>query len=370
MSYESIRKAIEEAKAKGNVSVNNSTSRVDEIKAAITHAKNTGFAKVDGAYIKSFVPEAMKFVDDAANKYEGFGYAGHADAYSDLKKNIDKYKSGLYLSQQYLKNNNPDEYANLEKYFTDLGTRLDKIDSAYASRNDMYSKFSTEDEYNAASTISKYAESTFDDIKRAIAELSGRQRRQSQEESAKTQKQIDVLNELLYTNTYKDDDSLNKASADIENKISAAQAELDERPKGMVASSLYDYKKGSRADELENLIKDLKNKKSALEQNKNLLNKDRTARKYGTMQDIPEFGEFSEKGAGMHNVDTSGTLSQIAESYERERTKEGFNNQNLVALFFDIISCVNLLFLTDIYIIIGSEFNIPVHDIVAIFEFS
>ena len=58
---------------------------------------------------------------------------------------------------------------------------------------------------------------------------------------------------------------------------------------------------------------------------------------YNSVTQQSDFTEYSQAGAKSYTIDTSGTLADIAKSYEEERLKEGFNNQNLVAAFWNIL---------------------------------
>ena len=127
----------------------------------------------------------------------------------------------------------------------------------------------------------------------------------------------------------------------MDRQIAALESELDsiqdKRPLGNIISSVYDVENQSKTSELEKRLKQLKAQKTELGRKRNTLETGESLRQYGTVQDIPEFPEYSQKGSQMYTVDTSGTLKDIAESYEQERNKEGFNDQNLAAMFWNIV---------------------------------
>ena len=301
-----------------------------------------GDTTVDENYINQFSTNASKFLTDSANDYSNIKWGQSQAALNAYNNEATKLKYQKVLIEDWLsKNAEKGSYNELQEWLNSVGTGLNDIGNSYRALNDSMSGFKTADEYNAAVTRSKYADSTYDEILAEITRLGEEQKNQTPETAAETQKQRDVLNGLLYSSEYTDKASYDKAISDLDRQIAAVQSELDsiqdKRPLGNIISSVYDVENQSKTSELEKRLKQLKAQKTELGRKRNTLETGESLRQYGTVQDIPEFPEYSQKGSQMYTVDTSGTLKDIAESYEQERNKEGFNDQNLAAMFWNIV---------------------------------
>ncbi len=300
---------------------------------------------VDQNYIKSYSDNVSKFISGTSDRYSNVKWGQSQAALNSYNNEATRLKYQKVLIEDWLsKNAEAGSYDDLLSAMTANEKSIAQIGNEFSKLHNSMSKYGSADEYNTAVTKSRFADSSYDEILSEITRLGEEQKKQTAEEAAETQKTRDVLNGLLYSTAYKDRDSYTKAIADLDRQIKAAEIELSTEINRSNANVNFDQKntptKKTKTDKekaLEEKLNAIKGKKVELQRAQNSWQKQAEKRAFGTTQDIPEFGEYSKKGSTAFTVDISGSLNDTVTSYNAERQKEGFNDQNMVALYWALV---------------------------------
>ena len=267
-------------------------SRKDEI----LHLLKTG-KPMDADYFTTELGKIPDFIKQSASDFKNYGYSSSDDVYKGIVSGVDNYKRTIENAKKY----NPQWYEENKVDIDDKVKALDDVYNSYAQKRDVYKQFSTEQDFNDAIKYNFY--STAADIDRAINDIGS--------QKANIQSELDTIN---------------------------ANKEV-----GLVAGSIWESQNGAKINELEKKLQQLDEKeasftnaKSELKRNQNLRDRYNKKLSFGGVQNVPEFAEYSEKGSKDYTVDVSGSIYDIAQSYNSERNKDGFNNQNKLALFWAI----------------------------------
>lgn len=188
-------------------------------KDEVLHLLETG-KPMDADYFTTELGKIPDFIKQSASDFKNYGYSSSDDVYNGIVSGVDNYKRTIENAKKY----NPEWYEKNKVNIDDTVKALDEVYNSYTNKKNMFGKYASEDEYNRDLYSYVYGDYTYDQLQREIAVLSGSQRRQSATESAKTQKKIDALKTLLYTNTYTDKDSYTKALANINSEISRLES--------------------------------------------------------------------------------------------------------------------------------------------------
>jgi hypothetical protein len=259
-----------------------------------------GNSKFDNFTAEDFTTELGKipdFIKQSASDFKNYGYSSSDDVYKGIVSGVDNYKRTIENAKKY----NPEWYEKNKVDVDNVVKALDDVYNSYAQKRDVYKQFSTEQDFNDAVKYNFY--STAADIDHAINDVKS--------QKAAIQSELDTIN-------------ANKKT-------------------GLVAGSIWESQNGAKINELEKKLQQLDEKeasftnaKSELKRNQNLRDRYNKKLSFGGVQNVPEFAEYSEKGSKDYTVDVSGSIYDIAQSYNSERNKDGFNNQNKLALFWAI----------------------------------
>lgn len=265
-------------------------------KDEVLHLLETG-KPMDANYFTTELGKIPDFIKQSASDFKNYGYSSSDDVYNGIVSGVDNYKRTIENAKKY----NPQWYEENKVDIDDKVKALDDVYNSYAQKRDVYKQFSTEQDFNDAVKYNFY--STAADIDHAINDIKS--------QKATIQSELDTIN-------------ANKKT-------------------GLVAGSIWESQNGAKINELEKKLQQLDEKeasftnaKSELKRNQNLRDRYNKKLSFGGVQNVPEFAEYSEKGSKDYTVDVSGSIYDIAQSYNSERNKDGFNNQNKLALFWAI----------------------------------
>ena len=266
--------------------------REQELKRAMFALGNP---TVDQKYITDFGNSASKFISDSAKGVSGVAFGQSQQALDRYNAQAQRLKYQKLVIEDFLERNaEKGSYTELQNALNNIQKDIDNVGNAYINTHNMMSQYKTEDEYNRDKITSQHVGSTYDEILAEITRLGEEQKNQTPETAAETQKNRDVLNNLLYNNNYIERDSYQKAIADIDRQIAEIEKTIGKPPVGMVARSVYDAKNGEAA----NKINYLKTLKSTLEEK----------------EKITEFTELPAK-LGEHNFQIGVSNGKIKGQY-------------------------------------------------------
>ena len=299
LSYEEIKQRVKDG------TYVTKSAQADSKYEAIKQKVKSGYYDfgVDDNFINSYLTSSRNYSQKVVNSYKDVTYSSITSRYENEDAERTKVLRDGDKIQAYLNANkaniSEENYNNLSQY---IKTNREFLANDGINLKRFYdqTRGKTADEYNLGLVYGDYGKSSYDEIKKAEA-------------SATNPEIKTALNTLKLIKISTSTAECNAAIEDVKNQIANCS---NEEQKKQLESQLSEYTgmlNGAKAYE--------------------------AVAEYNSVTQQSDFTEYSQAGAKSYTIDTSGTLADIAKSYEEEeeRLKEGFNNQNLVAAFWNIL---------------------------------
>ncbi len=250
-------------------------SKAEKVKQSIKSGAYT--FGVDSNYIQSFIADSNKYIRELNEYQNNKSYKSIKDRYNsidtaggDLKSRAEKIETYAQLNGSLLE---PSVRDQLQELATNVKLNIDQDKRARKSDYKIVEKYATEDDYNDALFKSKYSGATYDQMKEDSVRLQTIVDHRTPEEAATYQRQLNILNGLMYNTQYSDKKSYDKAISDIDTQISNVSEQL-KNVKNSSATN-FDQKnvtrtKSDKEKELEERLSYLETAKATLQANSKL----------------------------------------------------------------------------------------------------
>lgn len=251
-------------------------SKAEKVKQSIKSGAYT--FGVDSNYIQSFIADSNKYIRELNEYQNNKSYKSIKDRYNsidtaggDLKSRAEKIETYAQLNGSLLE---PSVRDQLQELATNVKLNIDQDKRARKSDYKIVEQYATEDDYNDALFKSKYSGATYDQMKEDSVRLQTIVDHRTPEEAATYQRQLNILNGLMYNTQYSDKKSYDKAISDIDTQISNVSEQLRNVKNSSAAN--FDQKnvtrtKSDKEKELEERLSYLETAKATLQANSKLV---------------------------------------------------------------------------------------------------